>query len=236
MPALLEVRGLEAVADGEWLIREVSLEVREGSTVALVGGAQAGKSVLLELLLGLRPARGGVIRLGGHDLMPMGPLARQQLGLRCAWQTPPLFPGLSVREHLVLATASVRPAGTAFERVADYLPELKDLLDQPVTGLEPALQRLVDLGRALLGLPRLLLIDGLLPVLGLKRAGELLQRLGRGGYTLLVADRYAEAALTVADRGYVIAQGRLVAKGRPAELLADPRLLQACAGDPGAYD
>ncbi len=235
MPGLLQARGLEAVADGDWLIRDLSLDVAEGSLVALVGGAQAGKSVLFELLLGLRPARAGELRLAGHELMPLGPLARQQLGLRCAFQTPPVFPGLAVREYLVLAAASVRLEAAAFERLADYLPELEGCLDQRVDDLEPELLRLVDLGRALLGLPRLLLIDDLMPAIGVDRASDLLRSLARDGYTLLVADRYAEPVLGLADYGYVLAQGRLVAEGRPGELLADQRLFAACAGDPNAF-
>lgn len=235
MPVLLSASSIEAVADGDWLIRNVSLEVEEGSTVALVGGAAAGKSVLFDLLLGLRPLRGGELRLGGHDLGRLGPLARQQLGLRCACQSPPVFPGLSVREHLVLGAASVRLETMAIQRLAHYFPELDGTFDQPVTALEPALLRLVDLGRALLGLPRLLLIDGLLAVIGVERASTLVQALSRDGYTLLLADRYAEPALALADYGYVLAQGRLVAVGRPSELLADGRLVAACAGDPDAY-
>jgi|GEM_PF-3438624 len=235
MPALLSASHIEAVADGDWLIRDVSLEVAEGSTVALLGGAAAGKSVLFDLLLGLRPQRAGEIRLGGHDLGPLGPLARQQLGLRCAFQTPPVFPGLAVREHLVLAAASVRLEDSAIPRLADYFPELDGRLDQPVTALEPELLRLVDLGRALLGLPRVLLIDNLLPAIGIERASSLVESLARDGYTLLLADRWAEPTLALADYGYVLAQGRLVAAGRPSELLADGKLLAACAGDPEAY-
>lgn len=235
MAALLEARAIEAVADGDWLIRDVSLDVAEGSVVALLGGAAAGKSVLLELLLGLRPARGGQLRLDGRSLMPLGPLARQKLGLRAAFQIPPVFPGLAVREHLVLAAGSVRLADRALARLADYLPELDGRLDQQAADLEPPLLRLVDLGRALLGLPRLLLIDNLLPAIGVERGGELLRRLARDGYTLLVADRYAEPVLEIADYGYVLAHGRLVADGSPAALTADHRLLAACAGDPAAY-
>jgi branched-chain amino acid transport system ATP-binding protein len=236
MPALLTMRDLEAVAEGNWLLRGVSLEVEEGSTVAVVGGAAAGKSLLLELVMGLRPLRAGQIRLSGRDLTSLGSIERQRLGLRCAFQAPPVFPGLSVAELLALAAPSVRLDGSAFARIAAYLPELEDHLDQPIDGLELPLLRLVDLGRALLGLPRLLLIDMLLPAVGVDRAGELLHALSRDGYTLLVADRYAEVLLGHADYGYVLAQGRVVAKGRPAELTADPRLLAACAGDPGAYD
>jgi ABC-type branched-subunit amino acid transport system ATPase component len=235
MPGLLSASRIEAVADGDWLIRDVSLVLPEGSTVALVGGAAAGKSVLLDLFLGLRPLRGGELRLGGHDLGPLGPLARQQLGLRCAFQSPPLFPGLAVHEHLVLAAASVRLEDSAFQRLAHYFPELDGRLDQLVTDLEPELVRLVDLGRALLGLPRVLMIDNLLPAIGIERASALVRGLEQDGYTLLLADRWTEPALALAGYGYVLAQGRLVAEGRPRELLADPRLLAACAGDPEAY-
>jgi ABC-type branched-subunit amino acid transport system ATPase component len=235
MPALLVARELEAVAEGHWLLRGVSIEVEDGSTVAVVGGPASGKSLLLELVMGLRRLRAGQIRLAGRDLLPLGPVERQRLGLRCAFQAPPVFPGLSVAEHLALAAPSVRLEGGAFARIAAYLPELEDHLGQPVNGLELRLRRLVDLGRALLGLPRVLLIDNLLPAVGVDRAGELLHALSRDGYTLLLADRYAEVLLGHADYGYVLAQGRVVARGRPSELTADPRLLATCAGDPTAY-
>lgn len=235
MPPLLILQGLEAVADGAWVMRDVSLEVAEGSTVAVVGGAAAGKSLLLELLLGLRPLRAGSLRFAETELANLRPLARQRLGLRAALQTPPIFPGLSVAEHLALAISSVRLERDAFARIADYLPELGEHLARPVEALDLPLRRLVDLGRALLGLPRLLLIDSLLPAVGIERGGALLEALGRDGYTLLIADRYAEAALGHATYGYVLAQGRMLAAGRPERLLADGRLLASCAGDPNAY-
>jgi branched-chain amino acid transport system ATP-binding protein len=231
MPALLEVEGLEAVAGGAWLLRDVSLEVEEGSMVALVGGTASGKSLLLDLLLGLVPARGGRVRLAGRDIRHLPPLTRQKLGLRCAFQDPPVFPGLLVREQLALGAPSVRLEARARERLLDYLPELRDPLGQPVTSLDHPLRRLVDLGRALLGLPRILMIDDLCPAIGIERALKLLQALARDGYTLLVADRYAEAVLKEASYGYVLAQGRIRAEGRPAELIRDHRLLACCAGD-----
>jgi len=235
MAALLQARELEAVADGHWLLRGVSLEVAEGSTVAVIGGAAAGKTVLLDLLLGLRPLRDGTVRLGDRDITAFGTLERQRLGLRCAFQIPPVFAGLTVAEQLALAAPSVRLDSRAFARIAAYLPELEELLGRRMEGLDLPLRRLVDLGRALLGLPRVLLIDNLLPAIGIDRAGELLHGLGRDGYTLLVADRYAEPLLRQADYGYVMAEGRLVASGQPNRLLADDRLLASCAGDPGAY-
>jgi ABC-type branched-subunit amino acid transport system ATPase component len=235
MSALLEVRALAAVADGNWLLRDVTIEVAEGSTVALVGGAGAGKTLLLQLLLGLAERRGGFIRLAGQDIGGLTPGQRQRLGLRCAFQRPPVFPGLDVREHLALAAPSVKLEAHAIERLADLIPELTGCLDQPVSGLDAPLLRLVDLGRALLGLPRVLLIDDLFATIGSARAAALVQALAEQGYTLLVADRYAAPVLAVADRGYVLAQGRLVAAGAPEELLADQRLLFSCAGDPNAY-
>lgn len=235
MPGLLAVEGLEAVADGSWLLRDVSFEVAEGSTVAVVGGAGAGKTLLLDLLLGQAPRRAGRLWLAGRDVTAMDTLARQRQGLRCAFQLPPVFPGLAVAEVLALAAPSVRLETDAFARIAGYLPELEAHLGRPTESLDLKLRRLVDLGRALLGLPRLLLVDNLLPAIGVERATELLRALGRDGYTLLVADRYAEALLGLADQGHVLAQGRLVASGRPAALLADDRLLAACAGDADAY-
>lgn len=236
MAALLEIQALEAVADGGWLLRDISLSIEEGRTVALVGGGGAGKTALLDLILGLAVPRGGKQLLDGRDIGGLSPLARQRLGLRCAFQRPPVFPGLAVREHLALATPSVRLEPRAFERLAEHLPELAGHLDQPVETLDHALLRLVDLGRALLGLPRLLLIDDLFPAIGIERARELVAALSREGYTMLIADRYAERALEHADYGYVLVEGRIRAKGQPADLVRDWRLLASCAGDPGAYD
>ncbi len=140
-----------------------------------------------------------------------------------------------MREHLALAAPSVKLEAHAIERLAELMPELTACLDQSVTRLEAPLLRLVDLGRALLGLPRLLLIDDLFAAVGSDRAGELVRSLAGQGYTLLVADRYAEPVLALADAGYVLARGRVVAAGPPEQLLADQRLLASCAGDPNAY-
>lgn len=235
MAAMLEVRTLAAVAEGNWLLRDVSIEVAEGSTVALMGGAGAGKTLVLELLLGLAEQRSGSIRLAGQDITALTAAERQRRGLRSAFQRPPVFPGLDVREHLALAAPSVKLEAHAIERLAELMPELTACLDQPVTGLDAPLLRLVDLGRALLGLPRVLLIDDLFATIGSDRAGELVRALAEQGYTLLVADRYAEPVLALANFGYVLAQGRVVAAGAPGELLADQRLLASCAGDPSAY-
>jgi branched-chain amino acid transport system ATP-binding protein len=235
MAPLLQVDGLAAVAEGNWLLREVSLQVTEGSIVAVVGGAAAGKTLLLDLLLGLAGARAGSIRLAGEDIAGLGTDERQRRGLRCAVQHPPVFAGLAVHEHLALAAPSVKLEADAASRVTELLPELADCLEHQVASLDPLRLRLVDLGRALLGLPRLLLIDDLFPVAGIDRASELVHELARQGHTLLIADRYAEPVLAHADHGYVLEQGRLVAEGAPPDLTRNSRMLASCAGDPNAY-
>lgn len=232
---LLRLEGVDAVGGGAWLLRDVSLDVAEGSTVALLGGAGAGKSLLVDLILGLQRVHQGGIRLAGRDVTALPCVARQRQGLRAAFQRPPVFPGLTVEEHLALATVTGSLAPAALARLLDYLPELEARLGQPVVTLDRFLLRLVDMARALLGMPRLLLVDELFPAIGAERAGALVGALARDGYTLLLADRYAEAVLAHADHGYVLAQGGIAAAGSPAELLADPRLLATCAGDGAAY-
>lgn len=233
--ALLRLEAIDVVASGAWLLEGVSLEIVEGSTVALVGGPGAGKSLIVDLVLGLASPRAGTVRLDGRNITALPSLARQRLGIRAAFANPPVFPGLTIGEHLALAVAGGRLRTRALARLAEYLPELDGRLDQPVEAQGPALLRLVDLARAMLGMPRILLIDDLFPALGVERAGELVRSLAKDGYTLLLADRYGEAVLDHADRGYVLAQGTIVAEGAPATLRADPRLLATCAGDSGAY-
>lgn len=223
------------MASGAWLLEGVSLEVEEGSTFALVGGPGAGKSLIVDLILGLARPRAGIVRLDGRDITALAPLARQRLGIRAAFADPPVFPGLTVGEHLSLAVAGGRLRTRALARLFEYLPELDGRLDQPVEAQGEGLRRLVDVARAMLGMPRLLLIDDLFPALGVERAGELVRSLARDGYTLLLADRYGEAVLEHADRACVLAQGTIVAEGAPAALRADPRLLATCAGDGDAY-
>ncbi len=233
--ALLRLEAIDVVAAGAWLLEGVSLEVMEGSTVALVGGPGAGKSLVVDLVLGLAGLRAGSVYLDGRNITALPPLARQRSGIRAAFADPPFFPGLTVGEHLALAVAGGRLRSRARARLAEYLPEVDARLDQPAEMQGAAILRLVDLARAMLSMPRVLLIDDLFPALGTERAGELVRSLARDGYTLLLADRYGEAVLDHADQGYVLAQGTIVAEGAPAALKADERLLATCAGDSSAY-
>lgn len=235
MPALLELDRIQFVADGAWLLRDVSLRVDQASTVALVGGAAAGKSLLLAIALGLVRPRSGAVRLDGRDVSGLDSRRRQQLGVRCAFQSPLLFPGLDVREHLELAAAGGSLERRPLEKLLDYLPELEDKLDRRPLELDAPTRRLVDIARALLGLPQLLLIDQLFPAIGIDRAGELVEHLTRDGFTLLLADRYGEIAMRHAHYGYVLGGGRIRDEGIAADLALDDRLLATCAGDPDAY-
>lgn len=233
--ALLRLEAIDVVAAGTWLLESVSFEVMEGSTVALVGGPGAGKSLIVDLVLGLTGLRGGSVYLDGRNITSLPTLARQRSGIRAAFADPPVFPGLTIGEHLALAVAGGRLRSRARARLAEYLPELDARLDQPAATQGAAILRLVDLARAMLGMPRILLIDDLFSALGAERAGELVRSLARDGYTLLLADRYGEAALDHADYGYVLAQGTIVAEGVPAALKTDERLLATCAGDSSAW-
>lgn len=235
MPALLELDRIQLVGQGAWLLRDVSLRVEEGSTVALIGGAAAGKSLLLAIAMGQLAPRSGAVRFDGRDVTSLDARERHRLGLGMAYQTPPFFPGFDVREHLELAAAGGRLEPRQLQKLLDFLPELEGSLEHPVDSLDQPTRRLVDVARALLGLPRLLLVDQLFPVVGVDRAGALVERLAREGFSLLIADRYGEVAMRHADYGYVLTGGRIQDEGAAADLAQDERLLAACAGDPAAY-
>jgi branched-chain amino acid transport system ATP-binding protein len=215
----------------------VSLEVRQGETVALIGANGAGKTTLLQTISGLNAIRGGDIRFAGTSLKRLSCERRVRLGIAQAPEGRRIFPGLSVEENLVVATAAWRrPGGSFADELAfafDLFPRLKERRRQLGWSLSGGEQQMLAIGRALMARPKLLLLDE--PSLGLapRLAEEVYERVGRireSGLTILVVEQNTVLALAVADRGYVLETGRVVLAGPAAELKADPRVREAYLG------
>ena len=236
----LEVRGLHVAYGNIQSLKGVDLAVAAGEFVAILGPNGAGKSTLMRAIAGVLEPRAGSIAFRGLDLARVAPAARIRLGIGIIPEGRQLFPDMTVRENLVLGAYaqlgfSISAAVEAgLDRVFALFPRLRERQRQLAGSLSGGEAQMVAIGRALMTGPQLLLCDE--PSLGLAPSfvREMLATLGRlrreAGVTIVLADQNALAALRMADRGYVLDTGRVVAAGTAAELGADTRLRAAYLG------
>jgi branched-chain amino acid transport system ATP-binding protein len=232
----LEVDHLAAGYDGLVALSDVSLAVRAGEIVALVGANGAGKSTLLRCISGLHRPRSGAVRWRGDDLLALSPHAVVDRGVVQIPEGRHLFPDMSVEENLELGAYRPRARTGMPERLArvwDLFPRLGERRRQRAGSLSGGEQQMLAIGRALMSDPALLMLDE--PSLGLApRAIEAildaLVALHRSGLALLLAEQNVQAALAVAHRGYVLERGRVVRAGTGQELLGDAEIRRAYLG------
>ncbi|MBK1840010.1 ABC transporter ATP-binding protein [Azospirillum sp. YIM B02556] len=221
MTMLLSVDGLTAGYGGARALDGVSLGIEAGETVALLGANGAGKSTLLKALLGLVPAR-GALRFDGADLGGLATEARVRRGIGYVPEGRRVFPGMSVRDNLEVAgLPAARDRARDVERVFALFPDLAAKSGEHAWRLSGGQQQMLSLGRALMGRPRLLLLDE--PSLGLspKLADEVFAAIGRiaaAGTAVLLAEQSAVRALRVAPRAILLRLGRVVGDGPVASL------------------
>jgi ABC-type branched-subunit amino acid transport system ATPase component/ABC-type branched-subunit amino acid transport system permease subunit len=233
-PEMLGVGALVAGYGAEPVLHGIDLQVRRGEVVALLGANGAGKSTLMKALAGLhRPVRGG-IHLEGRDLVPLGAEQVVAQGMVLVPEGRQVFAELSVLDNIRLG-AFLQPADrdARVEEQLQRFPRLRERLHQRAGLLSGGEQQMLAIARALMSRPQILLLDE--PSLGLapKVIAELfsaLDGLRRDGMTLLLVDQMAGLALALADRAYVIEDGRIVAQGTAAQIAADPALAQAYLG------
>ena len=213
----------------------VSIEVAEGEIVALVGANGAGKTTLLRAISGVQPISGGRIRFRGRPIEKLPAHARVALGIAQVPEGRQVFAPLSVEDNLRLG-GWTRPAAefdAALASVLALFPMLADKRRAPAGALSGGQQQMLAVGRALMAKPRLLLLDepsmGLAPIL-VDQILDAVAGFKQAGLTVLLVEQNARAALTIADRGYVVETGRITAGGRGAELLADGRVRSAYLG------
>jgi branched-chain amino acid transport system ATP-binding protein len=230
---MLEASGLSAGYLGENVVEDVDVEVVAGQAVAVIGSNGAGKTTLFRALCGMLPVSAGRVRFDGEDVTgrPAHRLARA--GLAYVPAERHLFPGMSVRENLLLGAYPGRPDPSAFELVFDLFPRLNERRKQPAGNLSGGEQQMLAVGRALMSRPRLLMLDepttGLAPKLA-RSAYEALQALKETGVTLLVAEQQVPLALSLADRGYVLENGRIRLEGASEDLERNPEVRRAYLG------
>ena len=232
---MLEVAGLSSRYGRITALDSVSLSVNDGELVALVGANGAGKSTLLRTLSGVQPAAAGSVRFEGADVTRVSPRARVRMGIVQVPVGRQVFGPLTVEDNLKLG-AYVRPAGEiagGLEHVYTLFPILASKRHDAAGTLSGGQQQMLAMGRALMSRPRLLLLDE--PSMGLapRLVAEIfatIRSLKDANTTILLVDQNARAALSVADRAYVLEVGRIALSGSGTELLHDPAVQQAYLG------
>jgi branched-chain amino acid transport system ATP-binding protein len=235
-PPLLSVEQLEVRYAGYLALHDVSLEVRRGEAVCLLGANGSGKSSLLNAVSGLvRPAAGRVI-FDGVSLTEVPTYRLLGMGLAHVLERRRLFPYMTVLENLLLGAylPSLRARrAEALEYVQALFPTLRERSRQLASTLSGGEQQMVALARALMARPRFIMLDE--PFLGLAprlvaAITETIRRINAEGVTVLFTEQNIKQSLEIAHRGYVLESGRLVMTGASPELLGDARLQRAYMG------
>ena len=236
MTAELRVSKVEAFYGNIQALRGVDIEVGRGEIVTLIGANGAGKSTLLMTICGSPRAARGRIEFADHDITAMPTHEIIRLGIAHAPEGRRIFPRMTVYENLQMgATMTAREHfESSLARVYDLFPRLRERRAQRGGTLSGGEQQMLAIARALMGRPELLMLDE--PSLGLapKLIGEVMRALAQlhgEGLTLLLVEQNAQAALEIANRGYVLEAGQLTLEGPAQELLANPSLRAAYLGE-----
>lgn len=235
-PALLMVDNLTSHYGRIQALRGVSIEVRQGQLVALVGANGAGKTTLLRAISGVRKVSGGEVRFAGQRITEMRPDQRVRLGICQVPEGRQVFGPLSVEDNLRLGAYTRRDKEAIrddLEQMYAMFPILKQKFRQAAGTLSGGQQQMLAMARALMGRPRLLLLDepsmGLAPLL-IQEIFNTIQSLREHGKTVFLVEQNAQAALSIADRAYVIETGEIVLSGGGSELLDNEQVRSAYLG------
>ena len=234
-PVLLDVVDLQVRYGAITAIKGISFNVREGEIVALLGANGAGKTTTQKTVSGMLRPSAGSITFAGERIDGIPPHHLIDRGICHVPEGRHVFPRMTVEENLDMGAFRFRSAdqGT-LAQVLDMFPRLKERYSQQAGTLSGGEQQMLAIGRALMGKPRLLLLDepsmGLAPLI-VQQIFEIIREINASGVTVLLVEQNAAQALALADRGYVLQTGELVLDGTGADLLADPRIRAAYLGE-----
>ena len=231
---LLTLDGVDPYYGQIHILQGLSLRVRAGELVCLLGGNASGKSTTLKTILGIVQPRRGAVRFAGEDVTKRSTSYRIRQGMAIVPENRRLFAPMTVLENLQMG-AYLHGGGTKedFDRVYELFPLLHERRTQLAGTLSGGEQQMVAMGRALMSKPKLLLMDepsmGLAPIL-VERSFEIIKQVHLSGVAMLVVEQNANVSLSIADRGYVLSTGRLVLEGDAAHLREDEGLRKAYLG------
>ena len=224
MSQSLRIENIVSGYDQADVLTGVSLNVPEGKITCLLGSNGAGKTTLIRAILGLTPARSGQIFFGDHDITREPTHRIASLGVTCIPEGRRVFPAMSVAENLRVGAYTESDRGAIkqrFKEVFAIFPRLEERADQLAGTMSGGEQAMLSIGRGLMSAPKVLIVDE--PSLGLsplfvKENFRVIKRINELGVTVLLVEQNVRQTLDIADRGYVLSQGRIVAQGDAAHL------------------
>jgi branched-chain amino acid transport system ATP-binding protein len=233
---MLEVRALRVCYGAAPALWDVSLAIRAGELACVVGPNGAGKTTLINAIAGLHPISAGTLTMDGRDMASVAPHRFCGAGIAIVPEGRRLFTRMTVRENLEVGSylrAARKERSRSLEHVCTLFPQVRDKLDMPAGSLSGGQQQMVAIGRALMAKPRLLLLDE--PSLGLSPAMVLvmfraIREVHAAGTAVLLVEQNVAMALDVADRAYLLEEGRIVAEGAPDDVFNSPDLRRAYLG------
>ena len=234
---MLELRGLDLFHGDAQALAEVSLEIGAGELVAIIGSNGAGKTSLIRTVFGMhKPARGRIL-FEGRDIAGEPPHRVADLGIGQVAEGRQIFPNMSVADNLEMGAVIPRAragAGQALAQVLAMFPRLAERRNQLAGTLSGGEQQMLAIGRCLMSQPRLIMFDepslGLAPVVVEAVMGIIRELNRKSGLTVMLVEQNVAQSLAIADRGYVLENGRVAMSGTGAELLADDRVRKAYIG------
>ena len=235
MEPILKVEDINVFYGAIHAIKGISFHVEEGEIVTLIGANGAGKSTTLNTISGLLRSKTGGIEFMGKPLNKTPPHKIVAQGLAMVPEGRRVFLQMTVQENLEMGAFTQKNSGVAadLEKVYQQFPRLKERYKQTAGTLSGGEQQMLAMGRALMSHPKLLMLDepsmGLAPIL-VEQIFEIIQSLHDSGTTILLVEQNAQAALSVADRGYVLETGKIVTTGTGKELLSSPEIKKAYLG------
>jgi branched-chain amino acid transport system ATP-binding protein len=233
---VLEVKDIDVFYGDARALFGLSLQVRQGEVVTLVGANGAGKTTTLRAISGLRPVARGDIVFEGGSLVGVPAHRRAEFGIALVPEGRELWPQLTVRENLELGAygkAARKHLSESLDRVHELFPLVGERARQVAGSMSGGEQQMVAIARALMTRPRLLMFDepslGLAPVVS-SQVFQIIRRLHAEGLTILLVEQNLRKALELADRGYVVETGSISMEGAAADLLTDPAIRSAYLG------
>lgn len=238
---MLKIENIHAGYNASEVLHGVSLEVKSGMLVALIGANGAGKTTTMRAISGMIPTNQGSIHLDGQDISGKPAFEIAKLGLAHSPEGRKVFAPLSVEDNLLLGAYSRLPAFFGFEdqakseleKVYALFPRLLERKSQQAGTLSGGEQQMLAIGRALMAKPKVILLDepsmGLAPVI-VQEVFKIIKTLKEAGITMLLVEQFAKSALEVADFAYVLERGKVAVSGNPDELRKNERVLSAYLG------
>jgi branched-chain amino acid transport system ATP-binding protein len=233
---MLEVRGIDVFYGDVQVLWDVSFEVKQGEVVALIGANGSGKTTTLSAVSSLLTPRKGSVTYEGKPIHTRAPYDMVNLGIAHVPEARRLFPEMTVRENLLLgalAPEAKKTRSEMLEKVFTIFPRLKEREKQQAGTLSGGEQQMAAIGRGLMSKPRLLMLDepslGLSPIL-VADIFRVIKEVHEAGVTVLLVEQNVFRTLEIADRAYVLGNGRVVLQGSGAELLANDHVRKAYLG------